>query len=146
MGYQRGEEIDRVRFGRANKARLDFKEVRLLCRVLPFSERYSDVITLLVYLPWVHVQRPFYELSPKPVLHNALSYSFIFRIPSEQIIATPLPHTARNTAQPYIARTIIRSSHTPRTPIIVVADVVVVLTLTHIIIESVVTGQAPVLG
>ena len=59
-----------MRFGRATKARLDFKEVRLLCRVLPFSERYSYVITLLVYLPWVHVQRPFYELSPKHVLHN----------------------------------------------------------------------------
>ena len=64
------------------------------------------------------------------------------------IIATPLPHTARTAAQPYIARTI-RSSHTPRTRVIdvavVVVVVVVVLTLTRMI-KSMVTGQAPVLG
>ncbi|CAM9890424.1 unnamed protein product [Laminaria digitata] len=34
------------------------------------SERFSGVITLLVYLPWVHVRRPFYEPFPKPVLHR----------------------------------------------------------------------------
>ena len=81
-----------------------------------------------------------------------------FSDPSRAIIATPLPHTARTAAQPYIARTVIRSSHTPRTRIIVVivvvvivvvavvvVVVVVVLTFTRII-KSVVTGQAPVLG
>ena len=67
------------------------------------------------------------------------SYSDPFRA----IVATPLPHTARTAAQPYIARTI-SSSHTPRTRIIVV-DVVAFLTLTRII-KSVVTGQTPVLG